>query len=290
MKRIALVTCAALPGLDPDEVPFVAALEARGHRPEAVVWDDPTVDWGAFDAVLLRSTWDYHHRRDEFLRWVGDVARRTSLWNPLELVRWNTHKSYLGTLAERGAPVVPTVFLGAGEAVDLHRLMRDRGWRDVVMKPTVGADSFGIERATESTPAEGQRLLEALLAEREVMVQPYLRSIEEPGERCLVFVDGRLSHAVRKRSHFLGGRHAGPEGVPVRPDPDEVEAAAQVLAAVSGPSPLYARVDLARDDDGVPCLIELELTEPTLFFLGAPGSAESLVAALEARLEGRPIS
>jgi O-ureido-D-serine cyclo-ligase len=152
------------------------------------------------------------------------------------------------------------------------------------VKPAVGADSFGTVLAAPDTVAAAQAHADALLRERDVMIQPYLRSVEEPGERCLVHIDGRFSHAVRKRSHFLGGRHVGPEGLSVEAAEDERAEAARVLRAAGAEDALYARVDLARDDAGRPCLMELELVEPTLFFSGAPGSAARMVDALESRL------
>jgi glutathione synthase/RimK-type ligase-like ATP-grasp enzyme len=283
--RVALVTCASLPGLDPDELPFAAALRDRGHDPQAVVWDDPAVDWGAFETALLRSTWDYFQRLPEFLAWAERAAACTTLWNPLPLVRWNTHKGYLAELAGRGVPVIPSVFVPRGATLDLDALIAERGWAEAVVKPSVSADGYGTVRVGPSTLAEGRRHLESLLLERDVMVQPYLASVEDPGERCLVFLDGELSHAVRKNSLFRGGRHVGPEGVPVPAEPDEAETARRVLAAIALPErPLYARVDLARDGAGHPLLLELELTEPTLFFKDAPGAAERLVRALETRM------
>jgi hypothetical protein len=274
-----------VPGLDPDELPFAAALRDRGHHAEAVVWDDASVDWGGYDAALLRSTWDYFQRRDEFLAWAERAAERTTLWNPLPVVRWNTHKGYLAELLDRGVPVIPSVFLPQGASLDLDALLADRGWAEAVVKPSVSADGFGTVRVGPSTIEEGRRHLETLLRERDVMIQPYLASVEDPGERCLVFLDGEISHAVRKNSLFKGGRHVGPEGVAVPAEPDEAEVARRVLAAIPLPErPLYARVDLARDASGRPLLLELELTEPTLFFKDAAGSAERLVGALESRM------
>lgn len=281
--RVGLVTFAGLPALDPDDGPLVAALSARGHEAQPLVWDDAEVDWGALDMAVLRSTWDYHHRRDEFLGWAEAAATRTALWNPAPVVRWNSDKAYLLELAARGAPVVPTVVLPAGRPASLAGVLADSGWSEVVVKPAVSADSFATVRASTATLAAGQAHLDALLGTRDMMVQPYFGSVEREGERCLVHLGGAFSHAVRKRSAFLGGRHAGPEGVAVRPAPDELDVAARVLEAAGARGLPYARVDLARDGAGRPCLMELELVEPTLFFREAEGSAERLVRALEDR-------
>ena len=281
--RIALVTCRRLPDLDPDDRPLADVLARRGHHVAPAIWDDDAIDWASFDVALLRSTWDYFNRRDEFLAWATRVAAVTRLLNPLDLVHWNSHKSYLVGLRERGAPVIPTELVTAGSAVDVRHRMRAQGWKRAVLKPAVSADAFGTILVHESRTAEAQAHADALLAERDLMIQPYFSSVEEPGERCLVHIDGRFSHAIRKRSHFLGGRHVGPEGVAVDAAIDELDAAATILRLSGAENVLYARVDLARDDSGRPCLMELELVEPTLFFTIAPGAAERMADALEAR-------
>jgi len=285
--RVALVTGSRLEQEDADEAPLAEALRARGHQPGVAVWDDPALDWSVFDAALIRSTWDYFRRRDEFVAWAFRAGAATRLFNPPELVRWTTHKFYLRELERGGAPVVPTEFLEAGSRVDLAALMSARGWESVVVKPAVSADSFATLRAGRGDPAAGQAHLDRHLRERDMMVQAYMPAVAEPGERCLVAIDGRLSHAVRKRSLFLGGRHAGPEGLPVEVADDEAAAARAILALVPGGLPLYARIDLVRDPAGRPRLMELELAEPSLFFAEGPGSAARLVEALERRLAGR---
>jgi glutathione synthase/RimK-type ligase-like ATP-grasp enzyme len=198
-------------------------------------------------------------------------------------VRWNSHKSYLVDLARRGAAVIPTEIARAGSILDVRARMAARGWTRAVLKPALGADAYGTILVDDATMETAQAHATVLLAERDLMIQPYLKSVEEPGERCLVYIGGQFSHAVRKRSLFLGGRHVGPEGVAVEAADDERDVAARILRLAGAEAALYARVDLARDDDGRPCLMELELVEPTLFFTGTPGAAERMADALEAR-------
>ena len=180
--------------------------------------------------------------------------------------------------------MIPTEIVAAGSAVDVRATMAAHAWTRAVLKPAVSADAWRTILVDEGTMAAGQAHADALLAERDLMIQPYFASVEEPGERCLVYVDGRFSHAVRKRSHFLGGRHVGPEGLAVEAAADERAAAARVLSLAGAEKALYARVDLARDPEGRPCLMELELVEPTLFFTVAPKAAEAMADALEARM------
>lgn len=282
--RIALATSGDLPELDPDDHPLLEALRGRGHQVTLPVWDGPGTDWRGFDGVLIRSTWDYHHRLGDYLAWAEEVDGATTLLNPLSLVRGFTCKTYLGRLAAEGVPVVPTRFLARGETLDLAALLDSTGWQGAVVKPTVSLDSFGTFRVLPDDLEAGQARLDQASQDRDHMVQPYLDTVDEPGERCLVHLAGKLSHTVRKRSLFRGGRAVGPEGVLVEAAEDERALAAALLARPELAGALYARVDLLRDPQGAPRLLELEVVEPTLFFLEAPDFATRFAAALEARL------
>ncbi len=289
---VALVTYSELPKLFPDDRPLARALAAAGLEVGIVRWDDPDFDWATTRIAMLRSPWDYYRRVEEFLAWAERAAAATHLLNPLPVVRWNLHKSYLVELAARGAPVVPTAIVTRGSTSEVGacaRLLAARGWGDAVVKPAISADSWETILVRKNEPARGDEHLARLAPERDMLVQPFLRSVETYGERCLVYIDGEFSHAVRKNALTLGGRWAGlPEGAPVAAAPDELVAAERVLSAAresSGASNvLYARVDLTRDDDGNPLLLELELAEPTLFLAEAPTAVTRLVAALASRL------
>lgn len=282
---VTLVTYAELLELFPDDQPLAAALAASGLEVGVVAWDDPAFDWSSTRLAFLRSPWDYYRRHAEFLAWAERVAGSTELVNPLPVVRWNSHKGYLLELAARGAPVVPTALLRRGERCDLGALAAARGWQGVVVKPAVSADSWETLFAPAAELARGQAHVDRLLPERDLLVQPFLPSVESTGERCLVFLDGHYSHAVRKNALTLGGRWTGlPEGQPVAAEPDELATAETVLAAAGFSDLLYARVDLARDAAGRPLLLELELTEPTLFVAESPSGLARLVEALGRRL------
>lgn len=285
--RVALVSCLELDQPDHDFAPLREAFEERGHAAENAAWDDPSVDWSRFDAALLRATWNYFHHRDAFLAWCASTAAVTRLLNPPDVVHWNTHKFYLRDLEARGVSIAPTAFVARGERVDLARLLAERGWEAAVIKPAVSADSFGTWRVERGAEAERQADLDDFLSRRDMLVQRYLPTVVEPGERSHVVIDGMHSHAIRKRSLWLGGRHAGPEGVAAPIADDERAAVARALAALPFPEPpLYARVDLLRDEAGTPRLLELELVEPSLFFAEGQGSAARLAAAVERLVAG----
>src|SRR5690606_18362473 len=192
--KLALATAIAALSLDEDLAPLQQACVAAGIDAQVLAWDDPTVSWGRFDAVLLRSTWDYMDRLPEFLAWCDRVQSCSRLWNPPDVVRWNTDKRYLGDLAARGLPVIESHFLAPGDdAASLPDL------EEFVVKPTVGAGSRDAQRyqrgEREKAVAHARRLLDA---GRHVLVQPYLHAVDEHGETALLFFEGRFSHAIRK--------------------------------------------------------------------------------------------
>lgn len=286
--RIALATCAELPQGDPDDAPLLAAFEARGLDVAWYLWDDPGVDWAGFDAVLIRSTWDYQFRRDEFLDWA---ARVPSLWNPADLVRWNTDKRYLAELEQAGIAVVGTTFVEPGEEVPE---LPGRG--EIVVKPSVSAGSRDTARFRTGDRSERAAAID-LVAEihaggRTAMLQPYLSAVDAAGETALIHFGGEFSHSIRKGPLLVAG--AGPTDGFFAPETIEPRAAtaaerelgerAVAFVAERFGMPAYARVDVVPGEDGTPILLEVELTEPSLFFLHAEGSAERFVAEICRRL------
>jgi glutathione synthase/RimK-type ligase-like ATP-grasp enzyme len=267
---IALATCSAFPVGDPDDAHLTAALPGARWA----VWDDPSVDWRAFELVVLRSTWDYQERRESFLDWVRSLPR---VVNPPDVVEWNTDKRYLGELP--GA--VPTEYVAPGERFDAPP-------GEYVVKPSIGA---GSRHTARYAPGEEERAA-ALVAEihaggRTAMVQPYLSAIDELGETALLYFDGAFSHAIRKGPLLRPGADPtsevfAPETIDPRDPPADERALADAAVARVGDL-AYARVDIVRGPEG-PLLLELELTEPSLFFAQGPGAAERFAAAISSRL------
>lgn len=292
-SRVALVTCADLPELDPDDRRLLAPLRALGIEPVPAVWDDPEVDWAGFDLAVLRSCWDYPPRRSEFVSWAAKVPR---LANPADVVTWNTDKRYLLELAMADLPVVPTSWL----ALDDAGLLPAGG--EWVIKPAVGAGSRYCGRYRLDDPVH-RRLAREHVGRlqrlgRLVMVQPYLPAVDSYGETELLFLArperGELvySHAVRKGPMLAGPDREThelylPEQITERvPSAAELAIARRVLAEVPGGPDrlLYARVDLIPGPDGRPLLVELELAEPSLFLGQEPTAAPRLAAAIAARV------
>jgi glutathione synthase/RimK-type ligase-like ATP-grasp enzyme len=291
--RVALVTCGFFPDGDADDAGLPAALGGADFdvRADFVVWDDPAADWEAYDLVVVRSTWDYQLRRDEFLAWAGRLGPR--LVNPPAILAWNTDKRYLHEVAGAGLPVVPTALVEAGEP------FAPPGG-EYVVKPTVSAGSRDTARFSSGEPGDGERaaaLVQAIHASgRTAMVQPYVASVDTRGETAMLFFDGRFSHAIHKSALLRPG--AAPtdevfaaETIEARTATDAERDVAQRIVDWAGRrfggAPAYARVDLVEDAGGAPILLELELTEPSLFFAHAPDGAARFADAVRRRLPER---
>lgn len=288
--RVALITCAELAELEPDDRLVVAPLERLGVQAVPAVWDDPAVDWSSFGLAVLRSPWDYISRRDRFVAWAHSVPR---LANPASIVEWNTDKRYLAELAAAGVPVVPTTFVSPSESWQPPAL------DDYVIKPAISAGSLDTGRYGPAHRTEAVSHVNRLQAQgRLTMIQPYLPSVDTAGETALMYfadpATGELaySHAIRK-GPLLEGPDVGVEGLYKQedisarePSPAELAVGQAVIATLKR-GLLYARVDLIPDGDGKPLLIELELTEPSLFFGYAAGAAERFAAAIAAQLAPR---
>lgn len=282
---IAIATCMFLPEPDPDQEPLTEALNAANLTSRVIPWDCPEDPWPPARLTLLRSTWNYAQNLDCFLAWAEAADRSSTLINPLELVRWNSHKGYLLELESRGIPVVPTRVLSRGSTVSLAEVRHDLDGGDLVIKPAVSAGSYRTRRFGSGQDQQAGVHLDTLLRDGDVLVQRFMPSVEGYGERAVICIEGEVTHAVRKSPRFEGDDESVSRAVPVTAE--EAALAHRALAAAPAQEPpLYARVDMAPGPDGPPVIMELELLEPSLFFPQSPEALERYVGGLLRRLGG----
>ena len=280
IMALAFVTSSGSRAHDADLPLLVDAAEARGVGGEIVVWDDPSVDWASYDAVVVRSCWDYLARRDEFLAWAASVPR---LHNTADVLTWNTDKVYLKQLEAAGVPIIETRWdVAPGDDIGSHD--------EWVVKPTVSAGSRDTARWATADEVYAHSA-ELVAAGRHSMTQPYVSSVDEDGETAMLYFGGAFSHAIRKGPMLRRGegvhqdRDSREAITPRTATPEQRELSEHVLASTRSllglaAPPLYARIDLVAGDDGSPLLIELELTEPSLFLPQSGGGADRLIAAV----------
>lgn len=265
--RVALATCAAIPDLEPDDRLLLPAFAAQGLDAAPAVWDDPGVDWSAFDIVVLRSTWDYAERRDEFLDWARSLTR---VVNDVPLLEWNTDKErYLTDLEAADVPIVPTRFVPPGQELEIPG-------EPFVVKPSVSAGGRSSARFEPGEHAPAKELVDRIhTAGRTAMVQPHIAG----DEHALVYIDGTYSHALRRRVPLPSASersvlYLDEELGPAEATADERATADAAVRCAPG-DPLYARVDLLGG-----AVLELELTEPSLYFPYGPESARKFAQAV----------
>jgi hypothetical protein len=282
MPLVAFATHQKIPDVTPDDRRAAALLSERGITVRPAVWDDREVDWSRFDAVVVRSTWDYHLKPAAYSEWLrGFLQMKTCLWNLPSAILENMDKRYLVPLAERGIEVVPTVVHTASDGLELSAILRRQQWNDVVIKPAVSCGAWGAWRTSLANAARDQLRFAEQVRDRDVLIQPYLPEVATDGEWSLIFFRGHYSHAVLKKPgarDFRVQPHLGGTFAPATPAASLVEQAEAVLSA-SDHSLLYARVD-GVNRNGRFVLMELEINEPFLFLGYSEEAAQRFADAI----------
>jgi glutathione synthase/RimK-type ligase-like ATP-grasp enzyme len=278
MKPIALATDAKHPKLTDDDRLLLDQLEERGIRAEPAIWNDPSCKWSSYDAVVLRSCWDYHLQAERFLGWIADLeAAKISIFNSASLIRWNSNKTYLRDLEANGVAIVPTFWAEGNSPIGLDGKLLDLGWPKAVVKPRISATAYRTQLVTPENAAAAQPLFDDLRRGPGVMLQKFMESIASEGEWSVIFLGGVFSHAVLKKpkpGDFRVQNDFG--GTEQLADPPAHVLASATRALQTVATTLYARVD-GVVDEGTFRIMELELLEPALF-LGSHTQAPDRLA------------
>jgi glutathione synthase/RimK-type ligase-like ATP-grasp enzyme len=269
---------------DPDlDIPFaIKAAEQLEIDLDFANWNDKSIAWESFDAAVIRSAWDYVPVRDEFLEFAKNVETKTKLFNSYEVMNWNTNKTYLSILENKGVPIIPTKFANnLDEALPAIKWAFEKA-SAVAIKPTVGAGArLAGKASTEDEAIEYvKRILEA---KRTVIIQPYISSVDDEGEKAIIVINGKISHAAKKVPALTKGGHGDAAGQ-LEITTEMKDIVKTISNAVSEWNELlFARVDVVRMDEKL-VLMELELTEPWLFLQFRPEAGVDLFKALKHRI------
>lgn len=288
MRRCAFLTLSDAADFVIDDEHAVGPFAELGWEVTTLPWNQSTVPWSMFDAVIVRSTWDYQHDLPAFLRTMRSIsAAGVPLFNPLEVIEWNHAKSYLGDLARRGVPIVPTAFLDRMPPGGVADILGRVGTVEIVLKPLVSGNAQGAFRlGPDSDPAQIAEA-EAFYEDRALLAQPFLASVPDEGEYSLMYFDGELSHTIRKTPRTGDYRVQEEHGAEIRAveASDALRSAGAAVMAALDHTPLYARVDVVRGDtDGGFLLMELELVEPSLYLRMDEGAPARFARAFTARM------
>jgi glutathione synthase/RimK-type ligase-like ATP-grasp enzyme len=287
MLRCAFLTLDDSTGFVIDDELAYPPLAALGWHVEAISWRKRPCDWRAYDAIVIRSTWDYIADADAFLGVLAEIERAgTPLFNALDLVRWNIRKTYLRDLTERGVPVVPTIWRDRLAPGELPTLIEEIGSDEVVIKPVVGLNAHGVFRVDARRAGQPFAELCAHYAERQFMVQPFLSHVTTEGEFSLSYFNGKLSHTILKTPKAHDFRVQEEHGGVIRAVEAESglrEAGDTALRALDS-VPLYARADFVRANHGGGFWLMNETIEPSLYLRMDAGAPERFALALHERV------
>lgn len=262
------------------------ALRARGITAQRVDWARPDVDWSAFQCAVFRTTWDYFSRFGEFTTWFDRVEAQTRVLNVPDIIRWNMDKHYLADLDARGIPVVQSRYIEVGDTISLLELLGETGWKNAILKPCVSGNAYHTYRADRGNAHEVDAAVRDLRRNAALMLQPFQEDIARTGEDTLMVLNGRYTHAVRKKVKQGDFRVQDDHGGTVQhlePTQEHIDLAERAMAACS-PAPVYGRVDMVRDNDGKLAVMELELIEPELWLRFHPPAAEVMAEGIAAAL------
>ena len=270
---------------------IVDALEDKGLSVQTTSWDDPDYNWSQTKAVVFRTIWDYFERFEEFSKWMERVKKQTQLINSYDLVSWNIDKHYLQGLENAGIDIVPTAYVDAGSYQSIAEVCAQKGWTDVVIKPAIAGGAFHTHKVLKAKRADFETLFKSLVAERDMLIQPFIKSIATRGEASLMIFNGEYTHAILKKAKAGDYRVQDDWGGTVHPyTPNEAEITFAKACFASCPSlPVYGRADILWDEDGSILLGELEIIEPELWMRNAPESAIKFAEGIEKVLKKRAI-
>ncbi len=262
------------------------ALEAEGYTVARTAWDDMEYDWSLSDAAVIRTTWDYYERYDEFLAWLQQVAQKIFLINALETITWNLDKNYLYDLKEKGLSTVPTFFAKKGTTRSLNEIASSQHWDRLIVKPAIGAAAYLTYQLQNKAIDHFEQEFTQLLQERDMLVQPFQTTITERGEASLMVFGGKFTHAILKKAKagdFRVQDDFGGTVHPYTPSPNEIELAEDAFRRCD-PTPVYGRVDIMWDEKGAPMISELELIEPEIWLRNHPEAARVFAKAIKTKM------
>jgi len=279
--KIGLLTCQRFPQLTPADQLLIPEFAKHHCLAEAVIWDDPSVDWQQYDCLIFRNTWDYYEKEIAFNNWLDSIEKKgIPTLNTIEVIQKNKHKFYLKDLQEKGIKIIPTVFIEKTNDLQLSKLLPNQ-WKKAVIKPAFSAGSYLTEVFTPNEAAAISEKYQQVASEKELLVQEFKPEIETEGETSFVFFNGLFSHAVNKKpasGDFRIQSQFGGQYTLIDPDPALIEKAQNVVAAFSKQL-LYARVDGIIINSEL-YLMEIEGIEPDLYFNLAPAALQKFVAAV----------
>jgi len=268
MKKCILLSMDQLDDFECYDSLAIEPLAQLGWHAEEVSWRDIQVNWNDYEAVIIRSPWDYQDDSEAFLSVLEKVEQSSAvLANSLETVKWNINKNYLAELQQQGVMIVPSLWDKNYDQNKLNSAFESFGVDELIIKPCVSANADDTFRLKKDDSSIDHQKLESLFENREFMFQPFMSSVINEGEFSLFYFNGEYSHAILKTpktDDFRVQEEHGGQLIKIEPDPTLLSTAKIALSKLPQTT-LYARLDFVRLDNQF-ALMEAELIEPSLYF------------------------
>lgn len=266
-KKVALLSMDSLENFHTYDKLLIEPMKTLGWMAEEVSWRNEKVNWADYEAVIVRSTWDYQNDDEKFISVLEKINSVTYLENDLDLMKWNMNKNYLFQLKQKGVTIVDTIWEKNFNPVLANDYFEKLDTDEIIIKPNVSANADNTFRLSKEKLKGQSSNLGKIFAQREFMVQPFLNNIIDEGEYSLFFFDGKFSHSVLKKpkeKDFRVQEEHGGNIQPIKTSSDMILIAENIINKLST-IPLYGRVDLVRTNQNKFALMELELIEPSLY-------------------------
>ena len=264
--KIGLITCEEKRELDGEDILLLDAIRNTKNQCEPIAWSEMNDDVLKFDSLIIRSVWDYHHRIDEFTKWLNWIeANQVKLYNEVEVVRFNIDKNYLKFFSNLGFKIVPSIFQKANSKIELDPYFCYFNTDEIILKPTISASAHNLIKISKDKIGDFQDKINKVI-KADYIIQPFIKEIYNIGETSLVFYDKKYSHAVSKIPKSGEFRVQGDFGGTyeyLSPDKWIIEYASKIVLSIPYEL-LYARIDcIVLDNEFM--LMEVELIEPVLY-------------------------
>ncbi len=292
MKKVAFLSTDNLQNFFTYDRLLFQPMRNLGWAAEEISWKNKNVIWSNYDAVIVRSTWDYQHYSEQFINVLENINKATHLENDLELMKWNMNKNYLFDLEQNGVKIVDTIWEKSFDPKTAIEYFKRFNTDEIIIKPNISANADNTFRLTRERLVSNLSKLEQVFANREFMVQPFLKSIIEEGEYSLFFFDGKISHAVLKKPKENDFRVQEEHGGDIQPinAPQNIISVAESIIRKLSTIPLYGRVDLVRTLQDNFALMELELIEPSLYLNKDNQAPQRFARAFAGKMEKLKVS
>jgi glutathione synthase/RimK-type ligase-like ATP-grasp enzyme len=278
--NVGILTCARLPELLESDQKLIPLFKEYTITAKAVIWDDESIDWTAFDYLLFRNTWDYYQKEAAFNDWLRKIeSLGIKTLNPIATIQQNKHKFYLKELENKGVLILPTIFLEKNSTKNLDAVL-PKNWQKIVIKPAFSAGSYLTKLVDRSEIGSIQNEFQEHFITKDFLLQEFRPEIKELGETSFIFFNGIFSHAINKKpteGDFRVQIQYGGKYTLLEPNIELINQAKQVLEQIPEKL-LYARIDGIVKENQLH-LMEIELIEPDLYFDIAKGSRERFLEA-----------